>query len=248
MKIVFFIAIVLCVLSVIGSIIGGVWYFRDTLFPQAESPDTDKSTGGGGGGGGGTGPKASTAPSPSTLVTLAGQTFDPTGYTVGEGWIWNREFIGAPPGNNGQWCENCKVSTSSIEECRQKCINNPECVHFGRREATGDCFLFKPYPNTEQDKHVRGFKNDGVNPYTKVGNIAGIGSESLDSLWTNPPKKDYTIQTCKQECTQNTSCQAFVYRTDKVADPNYRKTCAQYPFTSAPVAATEKYRDGAVGK
>lgn len=243
MKIVFFIGIVLCVFSVIGSIIGGVWYFRDTLFPQAESPDTDKSTGSRG-----TGPKASTAPSSS--LTINGETLDTTGYTVGGGWIWNREFIGAPPGNNGQWCENCKISTSSISECRQKCVDNPECVHFSRREytPTGDCFLFKPFPNSGQDTHVRGFKNDGVNPYTKVGNIAGIGSETTDSALTNPPKKDYTAATCKQACTNNSSCQAFVYRTDKHSDQNLRKTCLQHPFTTTPIANTEYYRSGEITK
>jgi hypothetical protein len=199
-------------------------------------------------------PSPSPSPSPSSNVTISSENFDPTGFTVGSGWLFNRKTIGGP--SDGSWCDtsSCYTTTKDANECRQKCVNNTSCVHFARSETTdGKCFLFEEYTNpswgveAKNNAHVRGFKKDGDNNYTKPG----FFSNYYDSAsWADKTKKEeFTLQACVNKCKNDSNCQAFAYRTNAWSNgetPNPgNKTCILYGHNTS---ATDKFREGGVGR
>ena len=183
-------------------------------------------------------PSPSPSPAPASM-SINGQTFNPTGYTVGGGWIWNRYTIGGP--TDGSWCDTpeCKTITSSPEECRKKCVDNSSCVHFGRAVNDGRCYLFAATANSGQDAHVRGFKKDGDKEYTKAVNLVAYYDSAHPAN-----KQEFTLQGCADKCTSDSNCHAFYYRTDQHTDPNLRKTCVLHGDGSWP----DKFKEGAVGR
>lgn len=178
---------------------------------------------------------APSSPAPAS-VTINGETFDPTGYTISSGWIWNRKpLVGYTTS-----------VTSNVSECRQRCIDkSPPCTHFARSESDGTCYLNEtdPYLDHESNRaHIRGFKKDGSNEYSRPVYISGYEDTAR---YDNPSmKQEMTITQCVQKCTSNTNCVAWVYRTDKHLDPGSKKTCITFGTDSS----KSQYREGGVGR
>lgn len=186
---------------------GGFYYFSNTSNTSTTSGSTDRN------------------------VTIAGETFNPTGYTVSRGYIWNRQpLTGYTP------------SAASASECRQRCQTNTNCLHFGRRQTDGMCYLHETDNSGDEatgiksdDVHVRGIKNSGTNQWSSPVNL-GI---YYDGATQTPPVKN-TLAECMTKCTSNTSCIAFSYRTDGHVWSDGKKTCLLYNNNSNP----DKYEEG----
>lgn len=220
-KIVVLVVVMLLLSSSIGVVAWGAstnWWSPDESStpsgtPQAPSPGVSPQV-----------PKAPSpgvspqAPAPAT-VTLNNQTFDPSGYLVSKGMFWAREPA-APSGYS-----------STIDECRQRCINTPSCNQFARSENSGTCYVNKDVKYI--DDHVRGMKPDGTKPYTKPGHIQWY----WDSASSNT-RMD--IQTCISNCTSNNSCTAWYYRTSSVSDPALQRTCVLHNSNTN----AEQYKEG----
>ena len=223
------IILVLIVAVLFSSSIGGgvaAWLNWDKLFPSTEedspSPSTNTNTNTGGPTGGG--------PTGGATVTINGETFDPSGFTVSKGFIANTVQIG----------------TNSIEDinaCRDKCINNSECIQF-KRSADGTCTILKSGDAANDAVSVAGFKNDGNNLYTKESMIGTY--EDSASYGDASKRVTYTTAQCKNKCATSPSCIAWYHRNSTHGDAASKNTCVTFAESNVPAAS--RYRYGAVGK
>jgi hypothetical protein len=158
-----------------------------------------------------------------TSVTISGETFDPTGYTVSRGYIWNRQPLTG---------YTASVSTDTAA-CRQRCQDNNNCLHFARRVSDGMCYLNETSSATADNAHVRAIKNSGTNKWASSVNLSPYSDVTSS-----------TLNNCKSNCTSNSSCSAWYYRNSTHSDPNLRNTCSLW--RNGP--STDKYDEGFMGR
>jgi hypothetical protein len=176
-----------------------------------------------------------TATRTCTTATIAGETFNTTGYTVSRGYIWNRKALtGYTP------------TAASISDCRQRCQDDNNCLHFARQQSDGMCYLNETDNSADaagikpDDVHVRGIKKDGTNDYSSPVFI----NKYYDGSTQTPPVKN-SLSECMNKCTSNTACVAFSYRTNGHSWSDGKRTCILYNSDSQ---ATNKYQEGFMGR
>jgi hypothetical protein len=148
----------------------------------------------------------------SANVTINGNNFDPTGYSVGKGWFWtpSTEISSSTP----------QISKSTDEAtCEASCRSNPTCDHWASATITGvfpkpynSCHLYKS--NDQSDNaHVRAVKLRSNTIGLQV-HSQGEGDQTFTSA-----------SMCKAKCDSDSKCVGWFHRNNNHSQPEWRNTC-----------------------